>query len=99
MPTYDYICTKCEYEFEHFQSMNSDPLKDCPECGGTLKRLIGAGAGPIFKGTGFYQTDYKNSGGSKKVEDAKTETKPSASPKPDAKTSKPESTTTKSKED
>ncbi len=75
MPTYDYICTKCEHEFEHFQSMNSEPLKNCPKCGGSLKRLIGAGAGPIFKGSGFYQTDYKNSQSSSKKENAKPETK------------------------
>ena len=61
MPTYDYKCTECNFTFEHFQSMTSDHLSTCPECGGVLKRLIGSGAGPIFKGTGFYQTDYKKS--------------------------------------
>ncbi len=60
MPTYDYRCTACNHEFEFFQPMKDDPLKNCPECGGEIKRLIGAGLGPIFKGTGFYQTDYKN---------------------------------------
>ncbi|RJR07201.1 zinc ribbon domain-containing protein, partial [Candidatus Parcubacteria bacterium] len=48
------------YTFEIFQPMTAEPLKDCPECGGKLKRIIGTGAGPIFKGSGFYQTDYKN---------------------------------------
>jgi putative FmdB family regulatory protein len=60
MPTYDYKCTGCNYTFEIFQQMTAEPLKNCPECGGKLKRIIGTGAGPIFKGSGFYQTDYKN---------------------------------------
>jgi putative FmdB family regulatory protein len=60
MPTYDYKCNDCGYRFEFFQSMNSETLKSCPQCKGELKRLIGTGAGPIFKGSGFYQTDYKN---------------------------------------
>ena len=61
MPTYDYKCLKCDYRFEIFQSMKDEPLKNCPVCNGEVKRLIGSGAGAIFKGTGFYQTDYKNS--------------------------------------
>lgn len=61
MPTYEYKCTKCGHRFEIFQSMKEEPLKICPVCRGKIKRLIGAGAGPIFKGSGFYQTDYKNS--------------------------------------
>lgn len=60
MPNYDYQCMSCGYTFEEFQKMTDEPLKNCPECNGTLKRLIGTGLGPIFKGTGFYQTDYKN---------------------------------------
>ena len=60
MPTYEYKCTKCGHRFEIFQSMKDEPLTTCPVCKGKIKRLIGAGAGPIFKGTGFYQTDYKN---------------------------------------
>ncbi len=60
MPTYDYRCTGCGYQLELFQAMSAEPLKICPQCKGGLKRLIGTGAGPIFKGTGFYQTDYKN---------------------------------------
>ena len=60
MPTYDYICENCEYEFEQFQSITAKPLRTCPKCGKRgLKRLIGAGAGVIFKGPGFYQTDYR----------------------------------------
>lgn len=60
MPSYDYKCTECEYSFELFQKMSDEPLHICPKCKGKVKRLIGPGAGMIFKGTGFYQTDYKN---------------------------------------
>ena len=60
MPTYDYKCTECNHAFEMFQMMTADPITNCPECEGVVKRLIGTGAGPIFKGSGFYQTDYKN---------------------------------------
>jgi len=59
MPTYDYKCMKCDHSFEEFQKMTDDLLTTCPVCEGNLKRLIGAGSGPIFKGTGFYHTDYK----------------------------------------
>ena len=59
MPTYEYECEKCGKHFEKFQNMSDEPLKHCPECGGTVRRLIGAGAGIIFKGSGFYETDYK----------------------------------------
>ena len=62
MPTYDYKCNKCNYTFELFQKMTDEPIKECPKCKGKVTRLIGAGAGPIFKGSGFYQTDYKNNG-------------------------------------
>ena len=61
MPTYDYVCTNCEYKFEEFQRMSDNPLTECPVCKGKLKRLIGTGLSPIFKGTGFYETDYKDS--------------------------------------
>jgi putative FmdB family regulatory protein len=60
MPTYEYACTKCGHEMEVFQSMKDAPLKLCPACKRrTLKRKVGGGAGLIFKGTGFYITDYK----------------------------------------
>lgn len=63
MPTYDYACEACSHEFEHFQSITSSPLRKCPECGERkLKRLIGAGAGLLFKGSGFYITDYRSEG-------------------------------------
>ena len=61
MPTYDYSCESCEHRFEQFQSITAKPLKKCPECAKmSLKRLIGSGAGVIFKGSGFYQTDYRS---------------------------------------
>lgn len=60
MPTYDYTCQDCGHAFEHFQSMTSDMLKTCPQCKkDELKRLIGTGGALLFKGTGFYVTDYK----------------------------------------
>ncbi len=61
MPTYEYECSKCQYAFEELQSMLDKKLKKCPKCGkNTLHRLIGSGSGIVFKGTGFYETDYKN---------------------------------------
>ena len=96
MPTYDYVCEKCQKSFEIFQSMSADRLTDCPEadCDGKVKRLIGTGAGLLFKGSGFYITDYrsdsykagaKSEGG--KSESSKSETKSTES-KPAAKESK-----------
>ena len=89
MPTYDYICENCGYEFEQFQTITARPLRKCPKCGETkLKRLIGAGAGVIFKGTGFYETDYrsesykraeKNEKSSTNTDTAKEKTKDSQS--------------------
>lgn len=100
MPTYEYQCEKCGYEFEKFQSMTASVLRKCPKCGkSSLKRLIGTGAGVIFKGSGFYQTDYpsdsykqsvkkESSTTSKKEEkkDSKTETKAETKKTPAAKT-------------
>lgn len=60
MPTYDYECEKCGHEFELFQYMSDDHIKKCPECGGKVNRLIGTGSGIIFKGSGFYATDYRS---------------------------------------
>ncbi len=64
MPTYEYKCLSCGHRFEVFQKMTDEPIKTCPECGGEVKKLIGAGAGLIFKGSGFYITDYKNNSSS-----------------------------------
>jgi len=63
MPTYDYICTECGDRFEHFQSMTSQPLAQKPNCDQdscSVKRVVSGGTGLIFKGSGFYLTDYKN---------------------------------------
>jgi putative FmdB family regulatory protein len=58
MPTYEYECKDCGHHFELFQKMTDDPVKDCPECKGKVKRLIGMGGGILFKGSGFHVTDY-----------------------------------------
>ncbi len=60
MPTYDYKCLTCDTRFEKFQSITAPAIEECPECDGKVKRLIGAGAGLIFKGSGFYATDYRS---------------------------------------
>ena len=60
MPTYDYQCVDCGYEFEYFQGMSDEPLRICPKCNGNVRRKISGGAGLIFKGSGYYITDYKN---------------------------------------
>jgi putative FmdB family regulatory protein len=89
MPTYDYKCNACSHTFEQFQSMKDKPLKKCPACGkSALERLIGIGAAVIFKGSGFYQTDYrsesykKSAESDKPAEPPKTETKAAADAKP-----------------
>ena len=76
MPTYDYKCSSCGHTFEYFQPMSSEPLTECPQCKGDLKRIIGTGAGPIFKGSGFYQTDYK--GNSAQNNKSKTTSSPAS---------------------
>ena len=83
MPTYDYVCDKCGHEFETFQSMKADVLTECPECNeNALRRLIGMGAGIIFKGSGFYETDYK------KKTDPEKEKKSESSESKDSKATK-----------
>ncbi len=100
MPTYEYVCEKCGHQFEQVQSISAPALRECPQdkCSrakwgkGKVKRAISAGAGLIFKGTGFYITDYRSEGykeAAKKDKTASTastsapaETKPVATPKP-----------------
>jgi len=67
MPTYDYACDTCGHRFEAFQSISEEPLKNCVNCGSPVRRLIGSGAGIIFKGSGFYVNDYKNGNGNGKA--------------------------------
>ncbi len=62
MPTYTYECKTCEHSFDLFHAISANPRPKCPECGGACKRLLGTGAGVIFKGSGFYETDYKKNG-------------------------------------
>src|SRR5699024_6370073 len=77
MPTYEYLCENCGEKLEEFQSITAKPLRKCPSCGKMkLKRLISAGAGIIFKGSGFYETDYRSDSYTK---DAKTDKESSSS--------------------
>jgi putative FmdB family regulatory protein len=62
MPTYEYECQKCGHVFDVFQSMTDERIKRCPKCRGKVKRLFGIGSGIIFKGSGFYENDYRRSG-------------------------------------
>jgi len=78
MPTYDYECSACNHAFEKFQPITASSIRKCPECGKLkVKRLIGAGAGIIFKGSGFYQTDYRSESYKKAAEKDKPSTKSS----------------------
>ena len=77
MPTYEYECLTCKKMFEIVQSINDKPLKKCKDCGGKLKKLMSCGSGVIFKGTGFYETDYKK----KKEPKPETEKKEKTEPK------------------
>jgi putative FmdB family regulatory protein len=104
MPTYDYVCDACEHEFELFQSITDPVKRKCPKCGKPkLRRLIGTGAAIMFKGSGFYKTDYRsesykkqaaadksNGSGENKSSDAKTSESSSSSE------SKPAASETKS---
>lgn len=96
MPTYEYACPKCGHTFEAFQSMKDEPLKKCPACKKAgLKRLVGTGAGLIFKGSGFYITDYKKTGSgssSSSSESKSSESKPAESKSSDSKPKESKST-------
>ena len=83
MPTYDYICNDCNKMHEYFQSMSDNPLTQCPDCKkNSLKRIISGGTGLIFKGSGYYLTDYKNK------KNKKTDTKDNSAKKKDKKIKK-----------
>jgi putative FmdB family regulatory protein len=105
MPTYDYQCEACGNEFEEFQSITAAPLKKCPKCGkNKLVRLIGTGAGVIFKGSGFYETDYRSESykkaakaetdsGSTKTDAAKSDGKTDTATKTETKKAEPAAAT------
>lgn len=77
MPTYEYVCDACDHEFELFQSITASVKRKCPECGkNRLRRKIGTGAAVIFKGSGFYQTDYRSDSYKKAAEADKKQAEP-----------------------
>ena len=100
MPTYEYRCTSCSHEFEKIQRMSEDPVAECPECGAKSERKLSAGAGLLFKGSGFYITDYRSDGykqaakadagdsgkSSESKSDSKPESKSESKPAPKAPT-------------
>ena len=87
MPTYDYNCDGCGHEFEEWQSFKNDPLTKCPLCKkNKLRRLFGGGAAIIFKGSGFYETDYRRKDEAKKAGKPEGEAKPEAKAEAPAKT-------------
>ena len=90
MPTYEYECPKCGHQFEEFQSITAEPRKSCPQkgCRGRVRRLISAGGGLLFKGSGFYVTDYRSEGYQKA---AKADDESSSSDKPKSDSKKDES--------
>jgi putative FmdB family regulatory protein len=86
MPTYDYECDACGHKFELFQRITEDPIKKCPECKkNKLQRLFGTGAAVVFKGSGFYQTDYRSESYKKGAESAKEQSSDKTSDKSDKK--------------
>lgn len=93
MPTYDYQCKSCGHEMEVFHSMSATPTVDCPECDTSgMKKQLGTGAGIIFKGSGFYETDFKDKKGAKPGE-SKTGDKKDASTDSSPKAEKPKEPT------
>ena len=108
MPIYGYRCGNCGHEFEILQKMSDAPLKTCPKCSGELHKMVYA-AGIVYKGSGYYSTDYKSgskgsdkatSNGSEAGSEAKTDAKPSSESKPESKPeTKTESKTAKSDSD
>lgn len=102
MPTYSYECGKCGRVFDKFHGMSESPRVKCPECGGACRRLLGTGSGVIFKGSGFYETDYKTKSGKpddhslKKSSDSKKKESSGAKSDNSKKESAPKKSSTKS---
>ncbi len=97
MPTYEYACGQCNHRFDAFQSITANPLRKCPACGkSALKRLIGTGSGIIFKGSGFYCTDYRSDGYKKAATGETGKAKDKAADKKETKTAPTPSTAAKS---
>ncbi|REJ71481.1 MAG: zinc ribbon domain-containing protein [Planctomycetota bacterium] len=91
MPTYDYECRKCQHTWEAFQPITANPLRKCPECGKmSAKRVIGPGAAILFKGSGFYQTDYRSDSYKQAAEADKKSSEPAKSESGDGSSSKSE---------
>lgn len=107
MPTYEYRCGKCGKDMEAFHSITAKPLRKCPACGkSALKRLISAGASVVFKGSGFWQTDYRSEGYKKSAEaekkaaepvKAETKAESTSTSKPETKAEKPKKTKSEKK--
>lgn len=99
MPTYDYICDACEHEWELFQRITADPIKKCPACNkNKAVRQFGTGAAVMFKGSGFYETDYRSDSYKKSAEADKKSSEPSSDAKKgDSKNSKSDSSTSSKK--
>ena len=98
MPTYEYECKKCSFQFEEFQSITAAPLKTCRKkgCRGRVRRLISSGGGLLFKGSGFYETDYRSDSYQKGAKAESTSDSGSSDSK-DSKGSKPETSKSKDK--
>jgi putative FmdB family regulatory protein len=101
MPTYEYECQKCGHLFEEFQSITAEPLKNCPQkgCRGRVKRLISSGGGLLFKGSGFYITDYRSEGYQKAANAEKNSSSSSNGKSESKSSSKSESKSTAAKKD
>ena len=94
MPTYNYYCSDCDSHFSYFQKMSESPISSCENCGGEVNRLITGGTGLIFKGSGFYLTDYKNKPKSK-VDKDESKTPEKSESKKDGKSKSPSNNTEK----